>query len=83
MPEPGNYVLSNYYSEIDAELCTGCGTCIERCQVNAISLTDDKSLIDRKRCIGCGNCVSFCPSDAISLQKKEQEVIPPPTMDEK
>jgi len=82
MPEPGNYVLSNFYSEIDTELCNGCGTCIERCQVNAISLTDDKSSIDRKRCIGCGNCVSFCPSDAISLQKKEQEFVPPPTMDD-
>ncbi len=82
MPEPGNFVLSNYYSHIDPELCTGCGTCQERCLFNAITLIDDIASIERKRCIGCGNCISFCPSEAITLQKKEQEIIPPPTMDD-
>ena len=82
MPEPGNYVLSNYYSQVDSELCTGCGTCVERCLFKAITLTDEKSSIDVKRCIGCGNCISFCPSDAIRLHKKEQESVPPPTMDD-
>jgi ferredoxin len=82
MAEPGNYVISNYYSEIDPELCTGCGNCIDRCQVKAISQSENRSLIDIKRCIGCGNCISICSSEAISLQKKQNEYIPPPTMDE-
>jgi ferredoxin len=82
MNEPGNYVISNYYSEIDSELCTGCGNCVDRCQINAITLIEDKSSIDVKRCIGCGNCISICPSEAITLQRKKQEVIPPPTMDD-
>jgi heterodisulfide reductase subunit A-like polyferredoxin len=75
-------VASNYYSEIDPELCTGCETCIERCQIHAISLTDDISSIDRKRCIGCGICIDSCPSEAISLQEKKERYIPPDTMDE-
>lgn len=82
MKEPGNFVLSNYYSEIDPELCTGCRTCIERCQIKAITLIGDKYSIDRKRCIGCGNCIAICPSDAIRLHKKKRENIPPPTMDD-
>ncbi len=82
VPNPADFVISNFYSQIDHELCTGCGTCIERCQLKAITLTEDVASIDRKRCIGCGNCVAVCPSDAITLQKKEDEYVPPPTMDD-
>ncbi|MFX1453937.1 MAG: 4Fe-4S binding protein [Promethearchaeota archaeon] len=81
VPNPADIVTSNYYSEIDPELCTGCGTCVERCQIHAITLTDDKSFIDRKRCIGCGICIDSCPSEAISLQEKEERYVPPSTMD--
>ena len=82
IPDPGNYVLSNYYSQIDPELCTGCGTCIERCLFKAITLVDEKCSIEKIKCIGCGNCISYCPSEAISLHKKEEVNIPPPTMDD-
>ncbi len=81
-PDPANYVVSNYYAEIDPDLCTGCGTCIDRCQMSAITLIDDLSSIERKRCIGCGNCVTVCPSEAIMFQKKEEQYVPPPTMDD-
>ena len=82
VPDPVNYVDSNYYSQIDPEMCTGCGTCVDRCQLKAITLTDDIASIDRKRCIGCGNCILVCPSEAIILQKKEKVYVPPPTMDD-
>ncbi len=82
LPDPANYATSNYYSKIDPELCTGCGTCLERCQVKAITLIDDIASIDLKRCIGCGNCIIICPSEAISLHKKEEQYIPPQTMDD-
>ncbi len=82
VPDPANYVVSNFYSKVDPKLCTGCGTCIDRCQLNAITIIDDISSIDRKRCIGCGNCVTVCPSDAITLNKKEDQHIPPKTMDD-
>jgi len=82
VPDPYNYAISNYYAEIDPELCTGCGTCIDRCQMNAITQLDEVSSIERIRCIGCGNCIVKCPSEAIMLRKKEKQHIPPRTMEE-
>lgn len=70
---------ANFYAVIDAHLCRGCGTCIERCQVKAIVEQGDVSVVDRKRCIGCGLCVTGCPNDAARLERKpEAETIAPP-----
>jgi ferredoxin len=82
VPDPVNYVISNFYSEVDPELCTGCGSCIDRCQLKAITLVEDISSVDHKRCIGCGNCVTVCPSEAMTLIKKDKECVPPKTMDD-
>lgn len=38
MPNTGEILPSNLFAEVDLELCTGCGTCAERCQVNAIKI---------------------------------------------
>lgn len=71
---------ANYYSVIDPDLCLGCGTCIERCQIKAISEADGVSVVDHERCIGCGLCVTGCPNGVARLERKpEAEVIVPPT----
>jgi electron transport complex protein RnfB len=82
IPRPIDFVSSNYYAEVDPELCTGCGTCVERCQLNALEIINDKSSVNLNKCIGCGNCVQICPSEAIQLIKKEKEIIPPKTLPE-
>ncbi len=82
LPKPVEYFATNYYAEIDPELCTGCGTCIDRCQMQALKIVDDVSIVNRDRCIGCGLCVPTCPSEAIQLQVKDKEMTPPATMDE-
>jgi electron transport complex protein RnfB len=70
---------ANYYAVIDPAACLGCGTCIERCHVKAISEQDGVSVVDRERCIGCGLCVTGCPNDVARLEKKaEAELIHPP-----
>jgi NAD-dependent dihydropyrimidine dehydrogenase PreA subunit len=70
---------ANYYSEIDPEKCKGCGTCIKRCQVKAVSKQNGISVVDRKRCIGCGLCVTGCPNSAAKLHRKpEKEIVNPP-----
>lgn len=70
---------ANYYAVIDPEICAGCGTCIDRCQVHAISEGDGVSVVDRERCIGCGLCVSGCPNDVARLERKpEAEIVHPP-----
>ena len=70
---------ANYYAVIEADLCAGCGTCIERCQVHAIAEHDGISQVERAHCIGCGLCVTGCPNDAAHLERKpEAEAIIPP-----
>jgi len=77
LPHPVEFFATNYYAEVDPDLCTGCGTCLNRCQMEALTLIDDISNVDRDRCIGCGICGPTCPVEAIKLQKKEKETIPP------
>jgi ferredoxin len=77
MPRPADVVLSYYEAKIDPDLCSGCGQCIERCQVAAIREGDGVSEIIEGRCIGCGLCVSICPEEAISLKAKEGMEAPP------
>ena len=76
-PRPADMYATNYYAEVDPELCNGCEECIERCQLDARTMVDSVATVDLDRCIGCGNCVVICDSDANRLQKKEEEVLPP------
>jgi ferredoxin len=71
--------FANYYADIKAQECVGCGTCIDRCQVHAISEHDEVSVVDRERCIGCGLCVTGCPNGAAMLVRKtDSEIVKPP-----
>jgi len=76
-PRPADYYASNYYAEIDSELCTGCQICIERCQLDALFMTNGVASVNLDRCIGCGNCVVLCEDNAVHLKKKDKETIPP------
>ena len=79
-PKPAELVYSNHFAVVDADLCTGCETCLERCQMEAISLNaDEVAEINLDRCIGCGLCITTCPTEAMLLQPKEDHYIPPTT----
>ena len=80
LPKPAEKVMSNYFAVVDPDSCTGCETCLERCQMGAISINDDDmALVNLDRCIGCGLCVTTCSGDAIHLEMKpEQERRTPP-----
>jgi ferredoxin len=70
---------ANYYADIKAQECVGCGTCIDRCQVHAISENNETSVVDREKCIGCGLCITGCPNGAAMLVRKtDNEIVPPP-----
>jgi uncharacterized Fe-S center protein len=47
--------------------CTGCGTCIEWCPQEAITLDDRKAEIDGDKCIGCGEYLAMCRFDAVEF----------------
>ncbi len=72
------YVISSYYqAKIDPDLCSDCGLCMERCQVDAIKEGDGHPEIKDEKCIGCGLCVTTCPQEAISLMGKPGMEAPP------
>ena len=76
-PRPAEYYFSNYFAESDPDLCSGCETCLDRCQMDAITMEDEKSIVNLDRCIGCGNCVATCGEEAMILHKREEEIVPP------
>ncbi len=79
LPKPSSLVDNSYFAQVDEELCSGCETCVDRCQMDAITIVDEISTINLDRCIGCGLCVTTCPEEAMSLQlKAEDELVTPP-----
>jgi NAD-dependent dihydropyrimidine dehydrogenase PreA subunit len=52
--------------QIDSEICTGCGSCIEACSSGAIHLVDHQAEIDDDLCIRCEACLDACANRAIT-----------------
>jgi electron transport complex protein RnfB len=78
---PTAVARSDFYMVVDAELCIGCGDCLERCQFGALSVPEDVSVVDHVRCVGCGLCATVCPSDALHLERRPEGEIPLPPAD--
>jgi NAD-dependent dihydropyrimidine dehydrogenase PreA subunit len=71
---------SRFKAEINGNLCTGCGTCHERCYFGALSWQDgvgSPSRVDPDKCMGCGLCKVTCPEDAIELVEARPESFVP------
>jgi len=55
---------------VTALLCTGCGACVARCPLQAITLTHDALgailILDRGRCVGCQCCLRACPTGTLA-----------------
>ena len=74
---------SDFYARVEEEDCTGCESCLDRCQFQAMSMADGLCLVDRMACYGCGLCISACETAALSLvQKTQDERVEPPVDDE-
>ncbi|MHA1301486.1 MAG: ATP-binding protein [Candidatus Helarchaeota archaeon] len=70
---------TNYLSQVNKELCVGCGTCEEKCPTGAIAVgSDNIADVNGELCIGCGICAHFCPENAISLKEGMRKVFVPP-----
>jgi Pyruvate/2-oxoacid:ferredoxin oxidoreductase delta subunit len=81
-PKPGLVLSSGFMPERNAEICTSCGTCIERCPTDALAPDENKMpALDSDRCIGCSVCATGCPSMAIVMI--DRPGIPAPPVDQK
>ncbi len=54
--------------EADPDLCTACGTCVEQCPMEALSMPEDLPVVDADLCIACFCCQEICPEKAIALR---------------
>lgn len=68
----------NKSGEILPSRCKGCGICIAKCPVGALSFGEELGIfatpvpqVDLEKCIACGNCRNFCPDAAISMIKNK------------
>jgi Pyruvate/2-oxoacid:ferredoxin oxidoreductase delta subunit len=84
LPKPLEFWASNFHAVVDRDTCEGCGACEKRCQVGAVSVSENKqpAMVDLDRCLGCGVCVPNCPTKSITLVKKPAEVRPPQTRED-
>lgn len=71
MPAPSRVTGSNFCARISMDDCTSCETCLDRCPMDALRMTDEGLSLDKIRCIGCGLCSTGCPSGAITLVQKD------------
>jgi len=67
----GELELEPIIAKIDKNVCTWCGTCVEACPFDAISMVKDENkdiaAINNSVCKGCGMCLPVCPVNAINL----------------
>ena len=52
--------------EINLDICTGCGDCVEFCPSGIVGLVNGKAIIvSPEGCDYCTDCETFCPPRAI------------------
>ena len=68
---------SNYTVEVDADSCSGCELCLDRCPMDALVMRDAAAERIDERCVGCGLCVSSCDMDALRMVNRPERHDPP------
>ncbi len=74
---PSAAATSGFIAMVSEEDCIGCEECVERCQMEALSMHGDVVERDAGRCIGCGICVSTCTTGAITMEPRDDRPVTP------
>ncbi|HIU00269.1 MAG TPA: 4Fe-4S binding protein, partial [Candidatus Copromorpha excrementavium] len=57
--------------DINAEICTLCGECEEKCVSGAIIISEDEETweVNRMQCVLCGECIDICPENCLVMSE--------------
>lgn len=69
---------------VDADLCQGCGECVDACPRQAIHVEGGVAIIDQERCDACEACFGTCPQGAIYVvvdARQEETYLPAPAQE--
>lgn len=57
--------------------CTLCGTCVQVCKENAVTLNENngKPVIDSAQCLMCAKCIHECPTGTIAEKEQGYRVL--------
>lgn len=58
-------------AKVNKEKCTGCGTCVDECPSEAITLDEKEGIavVNEDECVDCGACEDVCPAEAIKVEE--------------
>jgi ferredoxin len=77
---------TSFLPHIDEAACNGCGKCVSRCPVEAMTLVSAhdprrtnrrKAVLNESICLGCGICTRVCPTDGLWLVPRPERVVTP------
>lgn len=47
--------------------CSGCGSCVEKCQQSALEIIQGKAQVNPEKCVLCGYCSAYCGDFCIKI----------------
>jgi NAD-dependent dihydropyrimidine dehydrogenase PreA subunit len=69
--KPHAVATSHFVVEIDAETCSACEACVDRCHFGALTV-NEVAEVDPEKCLGCGLCNMVCPTESLSMKRREE-----------
>lgn len=73
--KPAFQQISHYMLDVDYDKCVKCGTCVNRCPLQAITMDGEGGTPKvSSRCERCGQCAKVCPQDARKLSRRPEEM---------
>ncbi|MBM6999188.1 LysR family transcriptional regulator [bacterium] len=67
--------LRAYDLVYDPVSCVGCGACVERCPMGAVTRDERGLFVKNRTCVACGQCALVCPAHARRLVMRTDDKI--------